>query len=357
MATDFAGGTFLSDVTSTAYMLGAFGIIDKTAPAMLNLFYPMQQQFDTAEIYWDQVQRARALAPLVRPTVAGKPSRSRGYSTRGLSPPYLKPKHIVEPLRGVRRRVGERLLGNLSPVERFELAIMDNMYLEDDSITRREEWMAIQQLLLGAFTMSGPDHEPINIDVGRLSSHTITLSGAAVWGATGVDPLSNLQDWATTVQVDSGFHPDTVVMDPKATRLFINSSRVLTIMQSYRQSSGNIDLAGRVAGGALGLELQYVGSLPGTLFEFWTYQQLWTDDGGTTHQLFPDYTVVMGNRMGAGGTRTYGAILDVQQMQAMPRFPKAWIEEDPSAWFTMMQSAPCPVLGWPNATFAATVVS
>ena len=355
MATlDGAGGTFLGDVTNTAYLLGMFGVIDRVSPVLLNLFFPMQQNFETAEVYWDQIERARNLAPLVTPTVAGKPERSRGYSTRGISPPYFKPKHVVEPLRALRRRVGERLLGAISPAERFQLSIMDNLFLEDQSITRREEWMATQLLLTGSMTMTGDDWpNSFTVDMGRNSAHTVALTTTARWGETGVDALGNLNDWAATVQKNSGFHPGVVVMDPKAAKLFRQSPGVLTVMQSFRQQSGNIDLAGVVTGGAPGQEAKLIADIGE--FQIWQYQQLWTDSSGTVQQFMPDNTVIMGNPAGLGGTRTYGAILDAESLVPLPRFPKAWLERDPSSWITMIQSAPCPVLGWPHASFCATV--
>ena len=52
---------------------------------------------------------ARRLAPFVSPLVAGKAERSRGYSTRSFTPAYVKPKHVVEPSKAMKRRAGERL--------------------------------------------------------------------------------------------------------------------------------------------------------------------------------------------------------------------------------------------------------
>ncbi len=60
---------------STAQLLGAFGVLDRVKPVLLNLFYTMEQTFDTEEVYFDRVQRARRLAPFVVPTIQGKPMR------------------------------------------------------------------------------------------------------------------------------------------------------------------------------------------------------------------------------------------------------------------------------------------
>jgi hypothetical protein len=342
------------DVNSTAQLLGAFGVLDRVKPVLLNLFFPMEQVFETEEVYFDRVQRARALAPFVVPTVAGKPMRSRGYTTGSFKPPYVKPKHAVEPIRAFKRLAGERLLGELSPEARFQMAIMDNMLVEDDEITRTEEWMAAQLLLSGKMTCVGPDFPAMLIDLGRNSANTVALTGSATWGSANIDPLQNMRSWASSVQAISGFHPGVVVLDPLASNLFINSPSVLRVMQSFRQTTGNIDLAGKVTGGGLGDEVKFLGSI--AEFDIFQYQQLYTDPTGAVQQFMPNNSVIMGNPKGCQGIRTYGAIKDRKAgFKALARFPKVWDEEDPSATFTMMQSAPLPLLGWADATFAATV--
>lgn len=254
----------------------------------------------------------------------------------------------------MKRRVGEQLLGVLTPAQRFNLAMADNMLLEDDAITRREEWMATQLLLTGSMICQGDEHPPVTVDLNRNVAHTVQLTGPAVWGATGVDPYQNIRSFAKIVQRNSGYHPSVVVMDPLAADNFLQSAGVQRVMNSFRQTTGNIDLAGKVTGGGLGEEIKYLGNIGE--FEIFQYQQLYTDDAGVTTQFMPDNTVIMGNPAGCQGVRTYGAIRDADAgLVSLPRFPKMYKENDPSAWMTMMQSAPLPLLGWSDATFAATV--
>ena len=342
------------DVNSTAALLGAFGVLDRPKSVLLNMFFPLEQTFDTEEVYFDKVQRARRLAPLVVPTVAGKADRSRGYKTGSYKPPYLKPKHIIEPGKAFKRRAGERLLGELTPQERFDRALLDNLLIEDDEITRMEEYMAAQLLLTGSLTLSSADHPAVIIDIDRPSSHTVTLTGSLRWGQTGVDPLQNLRSWAKITQADSGYHPSVVVLDPLAADAFLNSASVTKVMNTFRQTSGNVNLEGVSAFGGLGEEVKYIGSI--AQFEVYQYQQLYADSTGTVQKFMPDNSVIMGHPIGAQGVRTYGAIRDFDaNLQSLARFPKVWRENDPSAAFTMIQSAPLPLLGWSEATFAATV--
>ena len=342
------------DYNSTASLLGAFGVIDKPKPVLLNLFFPSMQTFDTEEVYFDRLQRARPLAPFVVPTIQGKAMRSRGYTTLGFKPPYIKEKHIIEPQKQMKRRVGEALLGNMSPMQRFNAAMLDNMGIEDAAITRTEEWMASQLLRTGSVTCVSTEHPPILLDMNRNAAHTIQLTGAGAWGNTGVDPYQMVRTWAKITQRNSGYHPGTIVFDPLSADLFLASPGVQRVMNTFRQTAGNVDLQGKVTGGGIGEEVKYLGSIGE--FDCFQYQQLYTDDAGVTQQFMPDNTVIMGSPQGVQGIRCYGAIQDADAgMQSLPRFPKVWKENDPSAWFTMMQSAPLPVLGWVDASFCATV--
>lgn len=341
------------DTYSTAYLLGAYGVIDRPNPFLYNRFFTMEQQFDTLEVYFDKVERARRLAPVVSPLVQGKAERLRGYYTNSFRPAYVKPKHVIEPDRVLRRRPGETLLGSLSAAERRDRIVLDTLQVQDDQITRREEYMAAQLLLTGSVTVIGEDYPAQVVSMGRPSGNTVALTGGATWGSPGVDPFANLRTWSALMQNNSGFAPTSVIMDPLAWNLFLTKSPTVTsIMNSFRQTSGNVDLAGRVVGG-VGNEAVLGGVLG--QFEFWVYQQFYTDDLGNVIKFIPDNTVIMANAEGCQGTRLYGAIQDVRSLEALPRYPKMWVAEDPSAEYMMTQSAPLPVLGWAEATFAATV--
>lgn len=341
------------DTYSTARLLGAYGVIDRPVPFLYNTFFTQTQTFDTQEVYFDKVERARRLAPIVSPAIQGKAERLRGYYANSFTPAYVKPKHVIEPGRTLRRRPGEDLLGSLSLAERRDRIVLDTLQVQDDQITRREEYMAAQMLLTGSVTVVGEDYPAQVVNMGRPASNTIALTGAARWGQTGVDPFASLRAWSTILQNVSGYAPTKVVFDPLAYDAFLtNSLTVRTVMNSFRQTSGNIDLAGTSVGG-VGNEAINVGQIG--QFDLWVYQQLYTDDLGNVVKMMPDNTVIMGSPEGCQGTRLYGAIQDVRSLVPLSRYPKMWISEDPSAEYMMTQSAPLPVLGWAEATLAATV--
>lgn len=342
----------MPDTYSTDHLLGVLSAMDRTSTPLLDLFFAEQIEFDTERIYIDKLNDANRLAPFVSPVVEGRAMRARGYSTRDFQPPYVKPKHTVTPVNALKRKAGERFGGELSPADRFDAAVADNLRIEEDAIARREEWMAAQQLRTGIFTAVGDEHPAIAVDLGRNASLTKVLAGASRWGQAGIFPFRNLATWASEVATLSGAHPGTVVMDPLATQFLQQDTEFRSLLDNRRQDSGPFNFL-PLANGAIGEELVFVGRAG--QFEFWQYSNTYVDDAGATQKYLPDNTVIMGSRTRAAGVRCYGAIQDVDAMRAMARFPKMWKVEDPSSMVTMIQSAPLPILQRPDATLCATV--
>lgn len=340
------------DLFNTRALLGVVDALDRPPSFLLDLFFREQQTFDTEEVYLDKLERARRVAPYVSPLVAGKPERARGYKATSFKPAYVKPKHMVEPSRALKRAAGERIGGEMSPEARYNLAVVDNLAVEEDQITRREEVMASEILRTGKVIVTGEDYPTQLVDFERAAGQTIALTSTARWGESGVSVLGNLRTWGQLMASNSGANPRVLVVDPLAGELIQKDSEVRAILDNRRQHSGDLELSGMVSG-AYGEEAVPIGTVG--QWEIWQYQGLYTDAAGSESKIMPDYTVIMGAPTLAEGVRTYGAILDTKALRAFPRWPKYWETDDPSVGFTMTQSAPLPVLGRPNATLCATV--
>ncbi len=339
----------------TSALVGVIATLERPSSFLLDLYFPEEQTFDTEEVYFDKIDRARRLAPFVSPKVAGKAERARGYATRTFAPAYVKPKHLVEPAKALKRAPGENLGGGqLSAEQRFQMAVADNLMLEDEQITRREEWMASELLRTGSVTVEGDDYPTQVVDLGRHNDLTVTLTDALRWGESGVSPMKTLRAWAARVASKSGAMARTVVMDPLATEIFQEDEYVQKVLDNRRQASGTLELSGLQGGYGAGDEAVYLGSIG--QFDFWQYQDIYTDAAGAEAKMLPDYTVLVGSPKQAAGVRCYGAIQDTKaQLRPMSRFPKMWDTDDPAVTTTMTQSAPLPVLGRPDAVLCATV--
>lgn len=346
------------DIFSTAVLARVVELLPPPSTFLLDTFFPGVQTGDTEEIYFDIDTSKPRITPFVHPTVAGKVVADRGFATKSFKPAYAKDKRILLPGAPVKRRAGERIGGNLTPMQRRQAQLAQSLQDQLDMLTRREAVMAAEALRLGQVTVTGESYPTVVVNFGRDAALTVALVGGARWGQAGVSPLDSLETWAGLVMTKSGAKATTVVMDPKAWGLFRADATVqLRLNTLYAGQRGSLDLGPQARGPGKG-RARYVGSIGD--FDIWVYQDVYVDEAGATQQMLPDYTVLMGAPGEEPGTlegvRCYGNILDEEaNYKAQRYFTKSWLEKDPANRILLMQSAPLVVPFRPNASFCATV--
>lgn len=335
------------DIYSTAVLAAVVAQLPQPATFILNSFFPNIQEETSEEIHFDVATGGRRLSPFVSPLVAGKVVRDRGFKTNVFTPAYVKDKRPFDPSKAFKRKIGERIGGALSPMQRQQAALVDAVVDQLDMLTNRQEVMAIEALRTGALVITGEDYPTVNIDFGRDAALTIPLAGAARWGEAGVEPLDDVQTWSMLVAEKSASAATTLVMDLKSWLLFSASNKVQKLLDRFRGSDQlNATVTGQGA--------RYMGNIGD--FDIWVYIGFYTHpDTGASTPFLPDNTVLI---LGPDiqGTRAYGAIKDeAAGLQAMPYFTKSWLENDPAVRYLMMQSAPLTVPYRINACACATV--
>ena len=346
------------DIFATAVLNKVVENLPVPSSFLLDLFFPDVITGTTEEIHFDIDNGKPRITPFVHPTVAGKIVADRGFATSMFKPAYAKDKRMFQPNAPLKRRVGERIGGDLSPMERRNAQVAASLEDQLDMLTRREEVMASEALRLGQVTVAGEQYPTVVVNFGRDAALTIALLTTARWGETGVLPLDNIESWSDLAQTKSGAVAKTVVLDPKAWAIFRNDAIVQQRLNTlFAGQQGQLNL-GPQARGPGNARARYVGNLGD--FEFWVYQDVYVDENGNTQQMLPDYTVIVG-ASGAGkgtveGARNYGVIQDEKANYQSPRyFTKSWLEEDPATRFLLMQSAPLVVPFRPNGVLCATV--
>ena len=322
------------DQFSTAVLTGTINQLRPVTRHLLDLYFPIVQTETSEEIHFDLVKGDRRMAPFVAPVVAGQIMNDRGFETKTFKPAYVKPKFAWNPNRPFKRLPGEPLTGNLSPAQRQQKMLVQDLQTQQDMVRRRLEWMAAQALCTGSITVSGDQYATTVVNFGRTSSLTKVLTTTARWGEAGVDVLQNLKDWAQEVLVASGAYPRNVTMDSKAWTLFQKNDevkerlKVLATASVQPISYNGVDVEDAV----------FMGSLDG--FNFYVYAGTYEADNGVVTPFLPDYTVIMGGA-GLQGAQAFGAIQDEESgLQAMPFFTKSWVEKDPGQRMLLTQSAP-----------------
>ena len=323
-----------------------------TSNYLTRTYFPAVVQSPTEEIYFDVVKGSRRISPFVSPLQQGQLVERVGYYTQSLKPAYIKDKRVLDPNTMLKRAPGEAILGELSPAEREALVLRQELADQIAMVQRRLEVMAGQVLATGSLTISGDLYPTTVINYARTSGLTVALTGGNRWGQAGVDPLASLRTWSQLVYDTVGVRPNTFTMTPDAYNLFVASSTVQAILQQTRNTTGST-LTGNPP--ESNDDVWEAGSIGG--FNVRVYQQSYIDIAtNTPATVLPAYTVFAAVPSAMEGYVAYGAIRDPKAgYQALPYFPKSWVEEDPAVRYIMLQSAPIVAPTRPDASFAATV--
>ena len=325
---------------------------------LLDMFFPNVHMADTETVAIDVDVGLRRLAPFVSPLVEGKLVEQRRYQTATIKPAYIKDKRAPDLRKPVRRMIGERIGGEMSPAQREMMNLEMEMTDQIDILTRRLEWMAAQVLMTGTVTIEGDGYPPVVIDFGRDSSLTIAKTGTATWTIANVtaqnaSPTQDIQFAQRLVMKLSAARMTDIIFTDSAFVGFEADPLVKGAIYYPRLGeSGNvIDPGAWIQQGAVfkGMWGQY---------RLWLYEEWYIDsgtEGGTTnveYPMIPDgYVVMCGPDM--MGTRAFGVIMDPEVNYAtLPFAPKTWTSKDPAQRYIMMQSAPIVIPARVNACVA-----
>lgn len=330
--------------------------------------YPRVVTSDREEIMFEALDTPeRKLAPFVAPNIQGRVMRGQGFSTRVFAPAYVKPKHVVEPSKALRRTFGEAIGGSLSQAQRFDAHVANNLRIEREVIERRWDWMAAMATIYGEVTVSGQDYPTQTIMFGRDASLTEILAGAARWNQSNSDPLGDLQT-KVTAAFNLGNAPITdLVFGTDAWTWFadfaLHPDVKALLDNTQRGSNSDFSRTGLNQVGSNYQLMGNVGSTQGGNFNLWRYQNWYHDVNEETGEIsvayFLDSRDVVGYGPALDGIAAFGAIQDADAgfLVEATIFPKQWKNQDPSVIYTMSQSAPLFVPTNPNNSFRLRVIS
>jgi hypothetical protein len=350
--------TIERQIYETSTLLGVVAKVEPPSDYWLNLCFPGTITFTDEWIDFGQIEGHRKIAPLVVPTAQGKPIYSQAERSSRVKPAYLKPKDPVSDSRMIRRQAG---LGELlqqrplTPAQRYAAIIADIQLQHRDSILRRWEWMAAQAILNGAVVLEDDGYPRAVVDFERDPSLTIVLGAGARWGEAGVSILDSVEGFRKLVR-DAKFGGPTnrLTIGSDVWEIMRRDPEIRDLLKAeFRPNNNGLNLN---LGIREGLEVEYVGTLSGTL-QVYVYSDYYQDKTGATVPFMDPRDIVL-TGPNVQGVKAFGAILDKKAgFQALPIFPKMWDSEDPSATFIMTQSAPLMIPTNTNNTLRARVIA
>jgi hypothetical protein len=337
------------DIFSTNYMMGVQESLQRPSTFLLDRFFTSEQTDTSEEIHFDVIDKTRRLAAFCSPVVAGRVQQSKGFTAKTFKPAYIKEKTPWDPSRPLKRAPGEAIGGNLSPAQRMQLLMVREMADHQEAILRRLEVMAAEAMRTGKVIVSGENYPTTEVDFGRHADNTVTLLTTARWGEADVSPLADLNTWALGVLQRSGAKPVDVVFDIDAWKLFQADPTVEKRLDVTRVNNAAMSM-----GGPADIGGTYMGTIDG--FNLFVYADWYIDPAdGVEKPILPSHTVILSSPK-LEGVRAFGAIRDEEAgYQAVPMFPKSWVEKDPAVRYLLTQSAPLVVPTRINHSFCATV--
>ena len=337
------------DLFSTNTLRGVIESLIMPPSFLVDTFFGNVQTDTSEEIHFDVIDKTRRLAPFVSPVVAGKIVDAAGRKTTTFKPAYIKAKTPWNPNAPLKRVAGEQIGGSLNPMDRLRFLLAQTLSDHQEIIRRRLEVMASEALRTGVVTVSGDLYPQQVVNFGRDAALTVAKTAGNKWGDAGIKPLNDLQTWSLLVLKKSGANAINVVMDVDAWLKFRDDADVKARLDTRRVMDNAMSLNAMTQEGGV-----YMGTVDG--FNIWVYAGWYIDDNGTEQPILPSGAVIMGSAQ-IQGVQAYGAIADEEAgYQALPMFPKSWVEKDPSVRYVMTQSAPLIVPTRPNASFCATVL-
>lgn len=330
---------------STALLLSMME--EAEAPSMFwtNAFFGNEIQFEEQMVEFDIVRRGRRMAPFVAPTVRGQVMARDGHVTKFMKPAYIKQTSTVGLHKPLSRMPGEAWGGSLSPTERLNRLMSEDLNQHSLQLENRLEWMATQTIFNGGYTVSGPNYPAQQVDFGMDANLNVALAGAATWDQATSSPLQDIEDMAREVRLRSyGVICNDVIMDRLAWSLFRDHADIKELLnldvKRADQAGTNFDLGIRNNMFGNGEGVEQVGTVAGR-FRIWVYEGYYEDNNGVTQQFMPDYTVVVCNPPAVEGQQLYGRILDMDANYAAQKFfIKSRSQWDPSGEEVLSQTAP-----------------
>ncbi len=184
------------EITDTYELVDTIDRLEALSTYWLDLCFPRVFNSQSEHIIFDQVDKAKRLAPFVAPNVQGQPMLARRQSIKMFSPAYIKPKDKLDPARNLIRRAGEKIGGSLTVQQRHDAIVAETLSDHREMIVRRWEWMACEAIVKGQVTVAGENYPSVTVGFNRKASHTKTLLAAARWSQSATaTPITDIQGW------------------------------------------------------------------------------------------------------------------------------------------------------------------
>lgn len=318
---------------------------------LMDTFFRRAMTFNTASVDLDIQKTKRRMASFTAPDHAGKVVEREGYYTVTVKPAYIKERVPTRVADLLHRQMSETIYDPISPMERAAELMGQDLRMLDERITRREEQMCAEALFTGKIVISGDGLNDVVDFQYAMGEHLIVLSGGDGWNQSTGKPLRDLDEWKIEIIRRCGVAPTHAICGTDVYWAIINNPDIMEKLDNRRVELGSIKPSDLPNG------VRYLGTLLPAMIDLYAYDEWYTDPvDGMDKPLVPADSILLGSNQ-AYCTMNYGLIQNLNSLAAVSRFPFTWQEEDGSARWLQMESAPLPNLAQADAFLVAKVIS
>lgn len=349
-------------------LLGTFREDNRLPSFWRNLAFSGSPIFsDDRDIEFSKVNTLRRVAPFVSPSSEGVAIYNNRETVSRVTTAYIK---LLDGVRAEdftgKLEVGAGELGagrKLTPAQRWNFRIAELVVQHEVAISNRIELMCFEAIADGIVTVRDDETNAVTyVNFGRDPSHTITLSGTALWSNAASDPLGNFTSWKTLARRPKGpassqrfgAAPILWIMGAAAAQAFRTNAKVKAELDlNYARSNQTLINTGVLEG----LDIEYIGRLNNG-DDVWMYNEYYEDPDGDLVPVLDTRDVIGLNPAAVNGQIAFGTIANFKaNLASMERFPNMFANPQGSEVYLTNESAPMVFPVNPNATLRARVLA
>ena len=292
-------------------------------------------------------------APYCQMSAPATPFAFQGYSSSMVKIPHMRLSDNITAIDAMNRLAGEGINSALSPQQRAGILLMEKMENLFGAIDISIEAQAAQVFTTGKVVIKGADIDA-EVDYQRNPLHNFTLTGAALWNTPTGTPSVQF-DLADQLIRDNGRKTVTdVILGSGAFAALVSNVQTLNFLDNRRLDPGILALRPELYDGAT-----YRGNLYG--LNIWVYSNTYSTIS-PTGVVSPTRTAYIPNdsavffSSAAINEMHYAPVMELEGANAVARFAKTFVVQDPSSRVLVASSRPLAVTRNPNAFVTIKVI-
>lgn len=300
---------------------------------------------DTFEL--ETSYQGQTMLPSLSYNDAGTMRNGEVRTLAAVTAPIFKPKRMLTAADKFKRAKGFTPYDtSYDPVERAIVEDLDALIYD---IEYMKEIMCANALVNGKIplfnTVNGEMKEVGTIDFLRPADHTVTVSGTSAWDNAGSNLVEQAEQYSSLIMnATGGFGATDVIMGTKAFQLFRKHADVKDMLDNRNIDAGMLNM---------NINSLYRGVWNG--LRIWTINASYMDLQGEPQAFIPSDVALFVAR-DAKLEIDYGLPTDLQCTGPTKMFSKQYEENDPSAYFVLLESRPLPQVKHAGATVSVKVV-